>query len=138
MWALILYNFVARSERDETVFKGLWPPIFCAPQQMRAMRKIARQAYSYMATSIIAVHGLQDHAITTLLHPVSDMMWLQTLLSVAMPMSRIMSYGYDAKIYKGRSTLHMMDNAGDILSEIQTKRTAQTVISVGSACKILG
>lgn len=39
-----------------------------------------------------------------------------------------MSYGYDAKIYKGRSTLHMMDNAADILSEIQAKRTSQTVI----------
>lgn len=81
-----------------------------------------------MATSIIAVHGLEGHAITTWLHPKSHMMWLQTLLSVAMPMSRIMSYGYDAKIYKSKSTLHMMDNAADLLFEIQAKRTSQTVL----------
>ena len=81
-----------------------------------------------MATSIVAVHGLEGHAIQTWLHPESNVMWLQTLLSVAMPKSRIMSYGYDANIYKSRSTLHIMDNAADILSEIQAKRTSQTVI----------
>ena len=81
-----------------------------------------------MATSIIAVHGLEGHAINTWQYPESRVMWLRDLLSVAMPMSRIMSYGYDAKIYKSRSTLHMMDNAADLLSEIQTKRTVQTVI----------
>ncbi len=90
--------------------------------------KITRHAYLYMAISIIAVHGLEGHAITTWVHPESGMMWLKALLSVAMPMSRIMSYGYDAKIFKGRSTLHIMDNAADILSEVQARRTSQTVI----------
>ena len=81
-----------------------------------------------MATSIIAVHGLEGHAITTWIHPESDVMWLETLLSVAMPMSRIMSYGYDAKIYKSRSALHIMDNAADILFQVRARRTSQTVI----------
>ena len=81
-----------------------------------------------MTTSIIAVHGLNGHPITTWTHKKSRMMWLKTLLSVALPMSRIMSYGYDAKILRSRSTLHMMDNAADILSEIQATRTSQTVI----------
>ena len=81
-----------------------------------------------MATSIIAVHGLQGHAINNWTHEPSHMMWLQTLLPVAMPMSRIMSYGYDAKIYNSKSTLHIMDNAEDMLSLIQGKRTLPKVI----------
>ena len=80
-----------------------------------------------MATSIIAVHGLLGHAITTWTHETSHVMWLQTLLSVAMPMSRIMSYGYDANIYKSKSILHIMDNAEDLLLEIHSKRIPQTV-----------
>lgn len=80
-----------------------------------------------MTTSIIAVHGLKGHAITTWIHDESRMMWLETLLSVALPMSRIMSYGYDAKIYGSRSTLHIMDNASDMLSRVQATRTSQTV-----------
>lgn len=92
------------------------------------MIKIARQAYSYMTTSIIAVHGLNGNAITTWTHEKSRMMWLETLLSVALPMSRIMSYGYDAKIYKSSSTLHIMDNASDMLSKVQAMRTSPTVI----------
>ena len=81
-----------------------------------------------MGTSVIAVHGLQGHAIATWTHPDSHMMWLQTQLSVAIPMSRIVSYGYDANIYKSGNTLHIQDNTADLLSEIQAKRTSQTVI----------
>lgn len=90
--------------------------------------KITRHAYSYMTTSIIAVHGLDGHAITTWTHDESRMMRLETLLSVALPMSRIMSYGYDAKIYRSRSILHIMDNASDMLSRVQATRTSQTVV----------
>ena len=93
-----------------------------------SITKITRQAYSCMANSIIAVHGLNGHPITTWTHRESRMMWLKTLLSVALPMSRIMSYGYNAKILGSRSTLHVMDNARDFLSEIQTTRTSQTVV----------
>ena len=39
-----------------------------------------------------------------------------------------MSYGYDAKIYKSKSTLHIMDNAADMLSRIQGERTKPKVI----------
>ena len=81
-----------------------------------------------MTISIIAVHGLNGHPISTWTHEESGTMWLRTLLSVALPMSRIMSYGYDAKIYNSRSTLHMMDNASDILSKIQATRASRMVI----------
>lgn len=74
------------------------------------------------------MHGLNGHPITTWTHEESRTMWLETLLSVALPMSRIMSYGYDAKIYKSRSTLYMMDDTLDFLSEIQAARTSPMVI----------
>ena len=38
-----------------------------------------------------------------------------------------MSYGYDAKIYKSRSTLHMIDNAENLLYEVMAKRNSETV-----------
>ncbi len=38
-----------------------------------------------------------------------------------------MTYGYDANIYKNRSTLHMMDNAENLLFEIQAARNSEQV-----------
>ncbi|KAL2047327.1 hypothetical protein N7G274_001348, partial [Stereocaulon virgatum] len=76
---------------------------------------------------IIAVHGLGGGAFSTWRHPKSGIMWLQDLLPYTMHMSRIMSYGYDAKIYKNRSTLHMMDNAENLLFEIQAVRNSKTL-----------
>ena len=54
-------------------------------------------------------------------------MWLQTLLPVAMPNSRIMSYGYGATISARQKTLNLMDIAENLLIEIQGQRGSQTV-----------
>lgn len=81
----------------------------------------------FAAYSIVAVHGLGGGALSTWRHPESGTMWLQDLLPSAMPTSCIMSYGYDAKIYKSRSTLHMMDNVESLLYEVWTKRNSETV-----------
>jgi len=40
--------------------------------------------------------------------------------------SRIMSYGYDAGVYKSRSTLRILDNAEDLLFSIAAMRTTET------------
>ena len=45
-----------------------------------------------------------------------------------MPDSRIMSYGYDAKVYKSRSTLHLMNQAEDLLVELRAFRKAENVL----------
>ena len=79
------------------------------------------------AHSIVAVHGLGGGALSTWQHPESGTVWLRDLLPTAMPKSRIMLYGYDAKIYKSRSTLHMMDNAENLLYEVSAKRNSEMV-----------
>ena len=79
------------------------------------------------AYSIVAVHALGGGVLSTWRHPESGVVWLRDLLPTAMPKSRIMSYGYDAKIYKSRSTLHMMDNAENLLYEVLAKRNSETV-----------
>ena len=91
------------------------------------MQRVLAQEYSSCAHSIIAVHGLGGGAFSTWRHPESGIMWLRDLLPTAMRMSRIMSYGYDAKIYKNRSTLHMMDNAENLLFEVQAVINSKTV-----------
>ena len=55
-------------------------------------------------------------------------MWLRDLLPVATPISRIMSYGYDAKVYQSRSTLHIMHKAQDLLYEIKARRDTPSVL----------
>lgn len=85
-------------------------------------------AQNHSSVSIIAVHGLQGHAISTWLHPATTTMWLQDLLPTALPVSRIMSYGYDAKIYKSKSALHIMNKAEDLLYAIQASRKDPCVL----------
>ena len=68
------------------------------------------------------------HALFTWQHPETKSMWLNNLLPHAMPASRIMSYGYDANIYASKSALHIMDNAHDLVSEVQARRQSSTVI----------
>lgn len=74
------------------------------------------------------MHGLGGGALSTWRHPESNTIWLQTLLPVAMPISRIMSYGYDATISASQNTLHVMNNAEDLLFEIQAQRRSPKVI----------
>ncbi|KAK0513541.1 hypothetical protein JMJ35_003905 [Cladonia borealis] len=78
---------------------------------------------------IIAVHGLGGGALSTWRHPESNTIWLQTLLPVTMPISRIMSYGYDATISASQNSLHVMDIAENLLIEIQRQRSSETLQS---------
>jgi hypothetical protein len=53
-------------------------------------------------------------------------MWLRDLLPLTMTNSRIMTYGYDAGVYKNKGTLRILDNAENLLfSILNTRKTDQ-------------
>ena len=68
--------------------------------------------------SIIAVHGLGGHAMSTWTHPATGKLWLRDFLPRAMPNARVMTFGYDAKVVDSRSIIGMMENANNLLTQL--------------------
>ncbi|KFY74393.1 hypothetical protein V499_05575 [Pseudogymnoascus sp. VKM F-103] len=80
----------------------------------------------YEEVDIIAIHGLGGRPFDTWTHPKTKNMWLRDLLPLTMTNSRIMTYGYDAGVYKNKGTLRILDNAENLLfSILNTRKTDQ-------------
>ena len=83
--------------------------------------------FAYEKSSIVAVHGLGGGTFSTWTHPETKTLWLRDLLPSTMKHSRIMSYGYDAAVYKSQSTLRILDHAEDLLFSIAAMRRTEMV-----------
>ena len=77
--------------------------------------------------SVIAVHGLGGHAFRTWTHKETGKMWLRDFLPGKLPNTRIMSFGYDAKVLNSKSVIGMMENAQNLLADIRSNRTTTEV-----------
>ncbi|KAK0712187.1 Alpha/Beta hydrolase protein, partial [Apiosordaria backusii] len=79
---------------------------------------------------IIAIHGLNGHAFRTWTKecPASQpgaaatgTMWLRDLLPSRLPDARIMTYGYDSRVFSGTKA-DVLQDAEELLSQLRAKR----------------
>jgi hypothetical protein len=83
-------------------------------------------------TSIVAIHGLNGHALNTFTHPTTRVLWLRDLLPDALPNSRIMTFGYNAKFKNFTVLQDLRCIAKKLLSELVDVRKGKEV------CFLLG
>ena len=72
--------------------------------------------------SIIAVHGLGGHAMTTWTHDSTGKLWLRDFLPRTIPNARIMTFGYDSRVVGSKSVIGMMGNANNLLTQLSLLR----------------
>jgi hypothetical protein len=77
--------------------------------------------------SIVAVHGLGGHALSTWTHESAKTLWLRDFLPKDIPNARIMTYGYDSKVWNSRSVVGIMENAEGFLMDLQWSRASAEV-----------
>jgi hypothetical protein len=80
-----------------------------------------------VAISIVAIHGLGGHAMNTWTHRPSKKMWLRDFLPGDIPNARVMTFGYDARVIDSRSVLGLMENAENLLVDLQSRRSSADV-----------
>jgi hypothetical protein len=77
--------------------------------------------------SLVAVHGLDGHAVGTWTHVQTRVFWLKDLLPAALPDVRVMTFGYNANLWNftGQQTLRSI--SAKLLSELVDFRRAAEV-----------
>jgi len=75
-----------------------------------------------MFLSIVAVHGLLGHYMKSWTHNQTKKMWLRDFLPDQIPRSRIMTFGYDARVTGTRNVIGIQENAGNLLEALTTLR----------------
>ncbi|KAF8242731.1 hypothetical protein K440DRAFT_664567 [Wilcoxina mikolae CBS 423.85] len=73
------------------------PPARDPPCGITVLYPTENEHGSGVSRERIAIHGLNGHALETWTHQKSRVLWLRDLLPDALPNSRIMTYGYNAK-----------------------------------------
>ena len=81
----------------------------------------------WLRFSIVAVHGLGGHAMTTWTHDSTGKLWLRDFLPQTIPNARIMSFGYDSRVVGSRSVIGMMENANILLTQLGLRRDSEKV-----------
>lgn len=78
-------------------------------------------------SSIIAVHGLNGDATNTWKHPKNNHFWLQDSLPLDVKGARILSYGYNADVAFGNTTVNVWDHAKSLLGSLIDERETDDV-----------
>ena len=76
--------------------------------------------------SVVAVHGLNSDAIHAWTHD-GKTMWLEDLLPEQLPNARIMTYGYNSKVYKDATSARLHDHAKGLLNALDAVRSDKKV-----------
>lgn len=79
------------------------------------------------AYSLVAIHGLNGHALETWTHKQSRVMWLRDLLPQALPNIRIMTYGYNAKFRNFTAQQDIRSISTKLLAELGDLRRTEEV-----------
>ena len=85
--------------------------------------------YVYSPVSIVALHGLNGHAIRSWEYHKhgTTFMWLQDSLPESVPGARIMVYGYNANVFEHVSTSRLRSFADTFLERLRYMREGNTV-----------
>ena len=70
----------------------------------------------------MAVHGLGGDSIDIWTHPKSNALWLKDFLPQQIRDARVMTFGYNAAVAFGQSTLDVIDHAESLLASLIDKR----------------
>ena len=81
----------------------------------------------WLRFSIVAVHGLGGHAMTTWTHDSTGKLWLRNFFPHTIPNARIMTFGYDSSVVSRRSVIGMMENANSLLTQLSLHRDSDEV-----------
>ena len=79
--------------------------------------------------SIVAVHGLNSDAIHAWTFE-GKTMWLEDLLPEQLPNARIMTYGYNSKVYRDATSGRLQDHAKGLLYALDSVRADKKVLPV--------
>lgn len=77
--------------------------------------------------SLVAVHGLGGDSVETWTHPKIKTFWLKDLLPLNVPDARVLTFGYNADVWFGKSTSTFNDHAKGLLSKLVDKRDSPQV-----------
>ena len=77
--------------------------------------------------SIVAIHGLQGHSISTWTHSNSNVFWLRDLLPENVKNARIMTFGYNADVWLSRSTLDVDNHCSNLFANLIDVRETDEV-----------
>lgn len=77
--------------------------------------------------SIIAVTGLAGHAFGSWKSRGRSAMWLRDFLPQSVPDARILTYGYDSKLFMNNSTASIREFSRNFLEALNTARANDTV-----------
>lgn len=76
----------------------------------------------YSPLSIVLVHGVNGDLVKTWKDPQSGTFWPQELLPQKFPQARVLSFGYNADMYRNNSAAGIRDNARTLLSYLCLER----------------
>lgn len=68
--------------------------------------------------SVVAIHGINGHCVNSWTNAKSGTYWLRDLLPEKLPLARIMTFQYDAKVLGNKSTYGIRDIAAQLLNEL--------------------
>ncbi|KAL7918451.1 hypothetical protein ACQKWADRAFT_323791 [Trichoderma austrokoningii] len=125
----VLYSFILiliRSSRTKTSIRKPFVPQKFLTLRISNIPRDATTENSLRAFFIIAVTGLAGHAFGSWKAKNLPHMWLRDFLPQSIPNARILTYGYDTKIYGSQSEESILELAKALLESIKTTRQKST------------